>query len=65
MWDNEKLTDRINLFTKYWNIVCTMSFGSMTGGYHDRYMTDRITEAIEEYENAKVAYLEKWSKKIG
>lgn len=65
MWTNEKLRDRIDLFTKYWNIVCTMNFGSMTGGYHDSHMMDRIMVAIEEYENAKVTYQEKWSKNSG
>lgn len=61
----ERLSDRVDLFSKYWKITCEMSYGSMTGGYYDQCMLDRISVAIGEYEQAKVAYREKWSKRTG
>jgi len=61
----ERWIDRMTLFTKYWKIACEMNMGSMTGGYYDDYVLNRISIAIDEYEQAKIAYMRKWSKTIG
>ena len=59
----ERLMDRFELYGKLWTISCALSLGSMTGGYHDEHLMERLNEAVDDYEKAKSRYELKWASK--
>lgn len=59
----QKIMDLVELYGKLWTVSCTLSIGSFTGGYYDEQILNNLNEAIDDYENSKLRYVEKWSKK--
>lgn len=57
----ERLMDSFELYGKLWTVSCILSLGSMTGGYYDEHILDRLNEAMDEYEKSKASYQEKWA----
>jgi hypothetical protein len=61
----ERLMDRFVLYGKLWNVSCILSLSSMTGGYYDEHILDKLNEAMDEYEKSKASYGRKWAARNG